>query len=122
MDLKILDSQKDDELRALMARADEILKKRKLDGDVEAIKMSISLIEERGLPTKELKAQLAKLTGAPKVKAATTFKPKADHVYQHPDNPALKANGTGVKPKWWNDLIAAGKQPVDLGQANKQAA
>ena len=29
---------------------------------------------------------------------------------------AVKANGTGKKPGWWNELARSGRQPLEVGE------
>lgn len=55
-------------------------------------------------------------------RAPAEFKPKADHTYQHPENPTLTCKGNGVKPAWWHEVLKAGKQPIDKGPVRKEAA
>lgn len=80
------------ELQTVINDATELLKQRDAQRKETALEKARELLAAAGLTLKDLTTKrVAK-------KAPTTFKPKTYHVYQHPDNQALKANGTGVKP------------------------
>ena len=87
------DQRTDDQIRASIARDTEILRVRKVDGDIKALETSIAQLEERGLDAKSLRAQLAKLNGASKPKkqpASNGFKPSSGHRYMLKGNPDFK--------------------------------
>jgi len=41
-------------------------------------------------------------------------KSKASPKYQHPENAELTWSGRGRKPRWFNELLEAGRSPEDL--------
>jgi len=113
----MLDALNDDELRAVIARANELLKahdderKSKALADARALKAKAltdarAVLASAGLSLKDMSG-----------KKARSGKPAAYHVgrhYQHPTNKALTWNGKGKKPAWLAALEAEGGKAVEV--------
>jgi DNA-binding protein H-NS len=115
--LGTLDALNDGELRALIARANELLKAHDEERKAKA------LLDARALKAKALtdaRAVLASVGLSLKdmgAKKARSGKPPAYHVghhYQHPTNKALTWNGKGKKPSWLAAIEAEGGKAVEL--------
>jgi DNA-binding protein H-NS len=115
--LGILDALNDGELRAVIARAIELLKAHDEERKAKA------LLDARALKAKALtdaRAVLASVGLTLKdmgAKKARSGKPSAYHVghhYQHPANKALTWNGKGKKPAWLAAIETEGGKAIEL--------
>jgi DNA-binding protein H-NS len=116
----MLDGLNDDELRAVAARVNEVLKahdeerKAKALADAKALKAKAladarAVLASAGLSLKDMSAKKPRLGKAP-----------AYHVgrnYQHPVNKALIWNGKGQKPGWLRELESEGGKAVEVAAA-----
>ena len=125
--LGMLDALNDDELRAVIAHANELLKahdeerKAKALADARALKAKAmtdarAVLASVGLSLKDMSAKKARSGKAP-----------AYHVgrqYQHPTNKALTWNGKGKKPAWLAAIEAEGEKAIEIpmAAANDNAA
>ena len=110
MHLETLETLTNDQLKAVIARSDELLKERDRKRKEETIRDVLAKLAAAGLtPADVLAKKVAKAA------RARGFKPKSGHMYRHPAKPELQCLGTGKKPKWWHELQKEGKEPVDLG-------
>lgn len=114
--LEMLDALNDDELRAVTARASELLKahdderKAKAIADAKALKAKMladtkALLAQAGLSLKDMGAK------KPRGKAP------AYHVgrqYRHPLKKELTWNGKGQKPGWLRELEGEGDRAVEV--------
>ena len=115
--LGMLDALNDDELRAIDARVQELLKlhdeerKAKALADARALKAK-ALVDARavlasaGLSLKDM--------GAKKARSAKVPAYHVVHNYQHPTNKALTWNGKGQKPRWLRELETDGGKAIEL--------
>ena len=115
--LGTLDALNDGELRAVIARANELLKAHDEERKAKA------LLDARALKAKALadaRAVLASVGLSLKdmgAKKARSGKPPAYHVghhYQHPANKTLMWNGKGKKPAWLAAIEAEGGKAIEV--------
>jgi DNA-binding protein H-NS len=113
----MLDALNDDELRAAIAHANELLKahdeerKAKALADARALKAKAltdarAVLASVGLSLKDMSAKKARSGKAP-----------AYHIgrqYQHPTNKNLRWNGKGKKPAWLAAIEAEGGMAVEV--------
>ena len=120
MKLDMLDALSDDELRAVTARANELLKqhdeerKAKALADVRALEARMrsekrALLESVGLSLKGVVIKGRVRHGKPSYHIG--------HNYQHPANKALTWNGKGQKPGWLRELEEKGGKAVEVAEA-----
>jgi len=113
----MLDGLNDDELRAVGARVNELLKahdeerKAKALADAKALKAKAladarAVLASAGLSLKDMGAKKPRLGKAPAYHVG--------HNYQHPVNKALTWNGKGQKPGWLRELEGEGGKAVEL--------
>lgn len=119
-----LEKLNDDELRAIGARVEELLKlhdeerKAKALSDAKALKAK-ALAEARavlataGLSLKDM--------GAKKPRPARAPAYQSGHGYRHPVNASLTWNGRGQKPGWLRELEAGGGRAVEAASDNVAA-
>jgi DNA-binding protein H-NS len=123
--LGMLDALNDDELRAITARANELLKvhdderKAKAIADAKALKAKMladtkALLAQAGLSLKDM--------GAKKPRSGKTPVYHVGRSYQHPVNKALTWNGKGQKPRWLRELEGEGGKAVEVAEAAKEVA
>ena len=105
--LDTLDGLSDDDLRAIIARAETLLKQHDTERKEKALADATARLAEVGLTIKDL------INGKGK-KAAKGQVYHGGHHYQHPTNKALTYNGKGKKPGWLNALEAEGKAAVEV--------
>jgi DNA-binding protein H-NS len=68
---------------------------------------AFAALEEKA---KEFGFSLAELTGAPKSRKRAAAKAK----YHHPENADVTWSGRGRKPKWFQEVLDAGKSPDSM--------
>jgi DNA-binding protein H-NS len=83
------------------------VKKAIADFDGRKRNEAVAALEEKA---KEFGFSLAELTGAPKSKRRASPKAK----YRHPENADVTWSGRGRKPKWFQDVLDAGKSPDSM--------
>lgn len=115
--LGTLDALKDEELRAVIARANELLKahdeerKAKALADARALKAK-ALTDARAVLA-SVGLSLKDMSG----KKPRSGKPPAYHIgrnYQHPTNKTLTWNGKGKKPAWLAAIEAEGGKAIEV--------
>jgi len=104
MKLDTLDALEDADLRAVIARAEQLLKQHDDDRKAKALADARSILAAAGLSLKNL----AKGRGA-KPKSATY---QEGRLYRHPAKPELVWNAKGQKPEWLRELEAQGAKAV----------
>jgi DNA-binding protein H-NS len=110
--LDSLDGFEDAELRAVIARAEELLKEHDTQRKDKALAEVRATLAAVGLSLKDLKSR----------KPARSPSYHSGHVYQHPANKALTWNGKGKKPGWLVALEVDGKMPLEAANDNVPAA
>jgi DNA-binding protein H-NS len=109
MKLETLDTLGDEELRAVIARAETLLKERDDDHKAKTIEKVRGLLALAGLSFRDLNGKGKKAKGIVYRKGVT---------YQHPANKALVYHGHGKKPHWLSELEAGGGKAVEVVPAN----
>jgi DNA-binding protein H-NS len=107
----MLDGLTDDELRAAIARAQDLLKDRDRQRKDVALADAAAILAKAGLGLKDL----ARRSPRTRTKAQPAY--KGGRQYQHPVNKALVWNAKGKKPQWLAALEAEGKSPVEVAHA-----
>jgi DNA-binding protein H-NS len=107
MKLDTLDALGDDDLRAVSARCEALLKQHDTERKEKAINGARALLLSVGLNLKDVARK------APAAKARGPIY-KAGHTYQHPTNKALTWPGKGKKPTWLTALEAEGGRAVEV--------
>jgi DNA-binding protein H-NS len=113
MNTAVLDTLNDDELRAVIARAQELLKLHDRERKERALAEARTLLSSVGLSLKAVAG-----------KAARHSVPyKGGRHYRHPSKPELVWNAKGQKPNWLRDLEREGGKAVEVTavQANDNA-
>ena len=103
----LLDGLEDDELRAVIARADALLKQHDTERKEKAMNEARATLAAVGLRLKDL-------NGKGSAKSAKGAPYKGGHRYQHPDNKSLIWNARGQKPHWLREVEAQGGKPIEL--------
>jgi DNA-binding protein H-NS len=104
-----LDALNDDELRALIERAQGLLRQRDEDRKAKALGDAKAILASVGLSLKDL-------GGKAKGKPAKSVAYQGGHQYQHPTNKTLTWNAKGQKPRWLRELEAAGERAVEMSE------
>jgi hypothetical protein len=107
MKLDTLDGLNDNELQAVIARSQELLKTHDEERKAKALADARLILAAAGLSLKDIG----------KAKPAKTPPYKGGHLYQHPANKALVWNAKGQKPGWLRELEGQGGKPVELPEA-----
>jgi hypothetical protein len=104
--LETLDGLADEDLRAVIARAETLLRQHDTERKDKARADAQAILAAVGLTLKDLngKGKKASKTGPVYRKGVT---------YQHPTNKALLYGGHGKKPAWLNALEAEGGRAVE---------
>jgi DNA-binding protein H-NS len=102
----MLEKLEDVDLRAIISRAEELLKQHDTERKEKALSEARATLAAVGLSLKDLtrKAPVTKSKGQVY---------RAGHIYQHPANKALTWPGKGKKPSWLTALEAEGKAAVE---------
>ena len=108
---EMLDGLTDDELRAAIARAQDLLRDRDRQRKDSALADAAAILAKAGLGLKDL----ARRGSRSRTKPQPTY--KGGRQYQHPANKALVWNAKGKKPQWLAALEAEGKSPVEVAHA-----
>jgi DNA-binding protein H-NS len=104
MKLDTLDVLRDDDLRAVIARAEELLKQHDNERKEKALSEARATLAAVGLTLKDLNGKSKKAKGPVY---------HGGHSYQHPTNKALVYQGKGKKPGWLVQLEAEGGKAVE---------
>jgi DNA-binding protein H-NS len=102
----MLDGLEDDELRAVIARAETLLKQHDTERKEKAMEQARATLAAVGLSLKDLNGKSRKAAKGPVYHGG--------HTYQHPTNKALTYNGKGKKPGWLTALEAEGKMALEV--------
>jgi DNA-binding protein H-NS len=105
MKLDTLEALGDDDLRAVIARSNELLAQRDRQRKDKALEQARATLAAVGLSLKDLNRK------APKAKGPIYH---SGRTYQHPTNKALVWPGKGKKPAWLTALEAEGKSAVEV--------
>ncbi len=108
MKLDMLDALGDDDLRAVAARCDVLLKEHDTERKDKALAEARALLSAVGLSLKDVAAKHQKNGGSKSVAY------HAGRQYQHPTNKALTWNAKGQKPNWLRELESSGGKAVEL--------
>jgi DNA-binding protein H-NS len=108
MKLDTLETLKDDELRAVIGRAEELLKQHDRERKDKALEDARAILASAGLTLRDV---ASKATGANRGKA-TAY--RGGHHYQHPAKKELVWTAKGQKPNWVRELEAEGKRPIEM--------
>jgi DNA-binding protein H-NS len=100
----------DDGLRAVIARAETLLKERDEDRKAKAMEQARTLLASVGLSLKDLNGKGKK--------AAKGIVYRKGVTYQHPTNKALVYGGHGKKPHWLSELEAEGGKAIEIVNDN----
>jgi DNA-binding protein H-NS len=106
MILDSLEKLGDDDLRAVIGRADELLKRHDTERKDKALAEARATLAAVGLTLRDL----ARKAPAPKSKGPVYH---SGRTYQHPTNKALTWPGKGKKPAWLTALEADGGKAVE---------
>jgi DNA-binding protein H-NS len=108
--LDTLDALKDDELEAVIERAQGLLQKRDEERKAKALADAAATLAAVGLTLKDL------FNGKGR-KATNSHTYHDGHRYQHPTDKTLIWKGHGQKPNWLRELEAQGGKAVEIGTA-----
>jgi DNA-binding protein H-NS len=108
MKLEKLETLKDDDLRAVIGRAEELLRLHDRERKDKALEDARAILASAGLSLRDV---ASKATGAKHGKVAAY---RGGHHYQHPTNKELVWTAKGQKPNWLRELEAEGKRPVEV--------
>lgn len=104
MSTDMLDALNDDELRAVIAHAQELLKTHDRERKERVLAEARTLLSSVGLSLKVAPGKSAKRSPVY----------RGGHHYQHPMKPELRWNAKGQKPGWLRELESAGGKAVEV--------
>jgi len=107
MTLDSLEKLGDDDLRAVIGRAGELLAKHDHERKEKALEQARAILSGAGLSLKDVAAGRSQKPGGKGIMYHT------GRQYQHPTNKALIWNAKGQKPNWLRELEAAGGKAVE---------
>ena len=105
MKLDMLDALGDDDLRAISAQCEVLLKQHDGERKEKALDQARAMLAAVGLKLSDLNAKGRKAAKGPVYHGG--------HSYQHPTNKALIWNAKGKKPGWLSALEAEGGKAVE---------
>ena len=108
MKLDMLDGLGDDDLRAISARCEVLLKQHDGERKEKALDQARATLAAVGLKLSDLNAK-----GRGKGAKGPAY--RGGHAYQHPINKTLVWNAKGKKPGWLVALEAEGKSALEVG-------
>ena len=117
MKLETLEALNDNELRAVMGRADELLKAHDRERKDKALEDARLILEAAGLHLKDVasRGRSGKPGNGPVYRSS--------HRYQHPTKKELVWNARGQKPGWLRQLEKEGSRAIELpGDVSPQMA
>lgn len=106
MKIDTLDALKDEELQAVIARSDELLKQRDRERKDKAMEDARAILASAGLSLKDI--------AKPQKNGSKGPVYHAGRQYQHPANKTLIWNARGQKPTWLRELEAQNGKAVEL--------
>ena len=106
MNLDLLEKLEDGELRAVIGKADELLKRHDTERKDKALSEARATLAAVGLTLKDLGRKSPVKSKGPIYHSGRT--------YQHPGNKALTWTGKGKKPAWLTALEADGGKAIEL--------
>ena len=104
MNTDMLDTLSDDELRGVIARAQELLTTHDRQRKDHALAEARTLLSSVGLSLKDV-------AGKGSGKRSNAY--RGGHQYQHPQKPDLVWNAKGQKPNWLRELERGGGKAVE---------
>jgi DNA-binding protein H-NS len=104
MKTDMLDTLNDDELRAVIARSQELLKTHDRERKDNALAQARTLLSSVGLSLKAVAGKSARQS-APY---------RGGRHYRHPAKPELVWNAKGQKPNWLRELERSGGKAVEM--------
>jgi DNA-binding protein H-NS len=107
--LDMLESLNDDDLRAVIGRADTLLKAHDTERKDKALCEARTLLASVGLSLRDL----ARKAPAHKAKGPVYH---SGRQYQHPANKTLVWTGKGKKPRWLTALEAEGEKAIEISR------
>lgn len=108
MKLETLDALKDDDLRAIIGRAEELLKQHDRERKEKALEDARAILASAGLSFRDV---ASKGRGPNRGKTPAY---RGGHHYQHPTKKELVWTAKGQKPNWVRELEVEGKRPVEV--------
>jgi DNA-binding protein H-NS len=115
MRLDTLDTLKDDDLRAVISRAEELLRQHDRERKDKALVDARAILEAAGLSLKDVASRSNGKTRGPVYVGGRR--------YQHPTKKELTWTAKGQKPNWLRQLEKEGSRAVELpGDDSPQAA
>ena len=102
----MLEKLEDDDLQAIISRAQELLKQHDTERKDKALSNARATLAAVGLTLKDL----ARKPAGAKPKGPVYH---AGHTYQHPTNKALTWPGKGKKPAWLTTLESEGGNAIE---------
>lgn len=108
MKLETLDALKDEDLRAVIGRAEELLKQHDRERKDKALEDARTILASAGLSLRDV---ASRATGANRGKASPY---RAGHHYQHPTKKELVWTAKGQKPGWLRQLEKEGSRAMEL--------
>ena len=106
MKLDSLENLNDEELRTVIARADELLKARDCQRKDKAMDEARAILAAAGLSLKDITKQQKNGHKGPVYHSGRQ--------YQHPTNKNLIWNAKGQKPNWLREIESQGGKAVEL--------
>jgi hypothetical protein len=117
MKLELLDSLKDDDLRAIIGRAEELLKQHDRERKDKALEDARVILEAAGLNLRDVSSR------GKNGKSGRGPVYHSGHLYQHPMNKELVWSARGQKPAWLRQLEKEGSRAVELpGDVSQRVA
>ena len=107
MNLDTLEKLGDDDLRAVISRAETLLKQHDTERKDKALNEARATLAAVGLSLKDLNGKGRKTAKGPAYHSG--------HQYQHPTNKALTWNAKGKKPGWLTAIESEGKTAIEIG-------
>jgi hypothetical protein len=108
MKLETLDALMDNDLRAIIGRAEELLKQHDRERKDKALEDARAILASAGLSLRDVASK------ATSTQRGKTHVYRSGHHYQHPGNKQLVWTAKGQKPRWVRELEAEGKRPVEV--------
>jgi hypothetical protein len=109
--LETLQTLSDDDLRSIIARAQELLEQHDRQRKDEALEKARVILAGAGLTLRDVAGGKGHKNGS---KGPVYHR---GHQYQHPTNKALTWGAKGKKPHWLCDLEEEGKKAVEVRNA-----
>jgi DNA-binding protein H-NS len=108
MKLEMLDALMDEDLQAIIGRAEELLRQHDRERKDKALEDARAILARAGLSLRDV---ASKATSANRGKMPAYH---SGHHYQHPGNNQLVWTARGQKPRWLRELESEGKRPVEI--------